>query len=411
MPSLAFHHKSRRSYASGQIDSSGLLSAQRIPSVLASHTVARRSECEIASESSSEKYRSQDEFDILIRKNVMVSLCASVRDELHTFLGTIVDEFVIPMWTSVSCTSISRKCILPQVCAFPVSRVPASWSESKTGEFLLCKTFSGNWTLVSTSHLSGANINIIVPPRLQTLIGALNCFQASSRTTVLFDEGSREVYASEIEMIRDVLIIYKLDDETASFKLHKSVVALPPGAVHVHGVHNSKLIFTVACSIYVEDLRGRERRRIIPEAIASSSHKDRIPVSVQGVVPCITRFGNILYISEGSVWSSKVAIPHEKRCILRDETVRYVASACDFDSMRCVLVGFGNSPNETVLYLTVLDMYGEFVVSTVSCNTAQYMSIISVAINPVSSDVIILGRCNQAAQHGSISYTLPAVHN
>lgn len=369
--------------------------------------------CEIVSHTSSSSNSTDGPVipDILLRKQLMVQLSASLVPELDHFINIILDEFVSPMWTTVSCTSVSQTTILTQVCAFPVAFVPRSWSNSVLGDFLVCRLFSGNWTLVNTCHLFGETIHVSIPARLQVLLVALNAFDSRSNITLIFEPESGVAFLSEIQFNQDIMFVYTFDEETCSFKLHKTICSIPPGAVHVQGMHKGKLIFTVGCSIVIEDILGSASVKTIPDALLAGIRELQAPVSVQGVVPFVTPAGRILYLSDGCVLATEVSGLKETKCVLRDPQVTYVALACDFKSMRAVVIGFGRQNRNHIQYITVYDLCAEFVVSTVSCHQPHYSSIISVCINPANSDVTILGRSNQSAQHGAISYTYPSVYN
>ena len=369
--------------------------------------------CEIVSHTSSSSNSADRPVvpDILRRKQLMVQLSVSLVPELDHFISIILDEFVSPMWTTVSCTSVSQTTILTQVCAFPVTFAPRSWSNCVAGDFLVCRLFSGNWTLVNTCHLFGETNHVSIPPRLQVLLVALNAFDSRSNITLIFEPESDVAFLSEIQFNQDVMLVYTFDETTCSFKVHKTICALPPGAVHVQGMHKGKLIFTVGCSIVIEDILGGDCVKTIPDALVPGIRELQAPVSVQGVVPFVTPAGRILYLSDGCVLATGISGLKETKCVLRDPQVDYVALACDFKSMRAVVLGFGRYNRKHIQYITVFDLFAEFVVSTVSCHQPHYSSIISVCINPANSDVTILGRSNQSAQHGAISYTYPSVYN
>ena len=324
-----------------------------------------------------------------------------------SFLPFLLDEFVQPMWREIDVGKRSSPSILPNVSCFPVVAVPLCWSgPASYGGLVLCRSFTGNWTLVDVDHIRQLNVSVRdLPLPLQKLLIYLNNFHSQGSVHVLFDDSTMVCYIIEVNMSKENILMTAYCRENGPSAINE-ISAVPLGAVNVCGVFEGVLFLSVGSVPY--KVQGGIWTKV-GDAISTAVSKKRTPISIQNVVPCVGKRGLVYYLSGGVLMSASKDGSTEQT--FAHENIAYISSSYDSRSQVIVLVGYDTRENVDTQYITLFDLPGSFVISTQAVDHPPQMSLISCAIDPATSDVVIVGRGGDTGRHGAICYSLPAVYN
>ena len=325
---------------------------------------------------------------------------------LSSFLPLVLEDFVQPIWTRVDVARKSQPSILPNVSSFPTVPIPREWSHCphSRANFILCRAFSGSWTLVDVDHVRNGSLPARdIPVSLTQLLVFLNSSHSSGCVSVYFDAGRCCIV--EIDMRRELILVTKFCVDTGPSPAIE-VTSVPPGAVNICGAFQGRLFLSVGCVLYVVH-DGVWRK--VSDQISVPKSARRLPVSIQNIVPCFGADELVYFLSGGILMSSPVmGIARE---VFVHEHTAYVAAAVDVATNVIVLVGYDTRESVDTQYITLFDVLGKFVIAKHSVALPPSMSLVSVCIDPVTTDVVVIGRGTDTGRHGAICYVLPAVYN
>jgi hypothetical protein len=341
----------------------------------------------------------------LIRSRA-IHKCTLVRPGLSSFFPSIMQEFLEPVWSSVSVDARSCPSILPEVCALPPVALSASFSEvSLNGCYFLCRTFSGKWTLVDSCHIKDSSVKIRpVPERICRLLRELNGFQPKGSVHVLLCPSTQSIWITDVDWCRDEIHVYRFTSECA-LRSDTIIKNLPPGAVHVYGITVTKhLILSIGTNIAVISTTNPSDRKFVWNSLIRQP--ENTPVSTQLVVPHLFN-DRVCHLSNGEVWLSALT-SSEKRCIVRKSQIKYVSLSLELKSQTIVAVGYHGHRQ----YLTLIDSNAHFEMSTteITCD-GIVLSIVSAVVDPVNLNTVIIGRSSGRSNMGALCVSFPPEYN
>ena len=345
------------------------------------------------------------------RFDAVMSGVDGVFPEVSTFLPHLIGEYVQPTWQGICVCNRSPVSILPEVCAFPMIPVPVCWlSSNHKASYFLCKTFNGQWTLVDVSLIHDASVvPKAIPKQLRDLVGAVNAFPTRGSSTILFDDTTNDAYLVEMDWCNDKVFAYRFGPKASALVLVNQISSLPPGAINAYGISRGKMILSVGLDIHTIRMDAEHERSVISTAFSTPSSAVKCPISTQVVVPTIGLDDQVLYLCEGALWMA-LSDGSERNRIHHDERVRYVSVCSDTRTNTLLLVGYDNHSPRTQ-YVTLFDTLSRFVVSKTEVRDAPPLSIVSVGIDPITSNAIIVGRCTATARHGAVSQSFTPLYN
>ena len=343
----------------------------------------------------------------------------------HLFESFFVslNDLLQPAWTGLCTSRTSRISVLPSVGAVATAMVPGSWAKSENPEgFIVCRDFSGKWTMVNTEWIKDVKVSPDSGPcKLLTFINKVNVSITRHTSFLVFDE--RGVgFVLEHDFINDKLFVYAYNPDDDSLVSLASISDLPPGAVNIHHIRNMRVVLSTGCCYHEYDLLdigsgGKSIPAITTNATnhagdvsggggttfssscaASAASSQLLPVSTQLIVPLPQ--GGYVYLSRGSVWWT--GADESSRCLINNTEcgIHYVAVTSGENTI--LLFGYDNISK----YITMIDQNGLFVISTKKIELNLPLSIVSVHIDPISLDTIILGRSG-CINGGSIVLSIP----
>jgi len=331
-----------------------------------------------------------------------------------------LDEFLQPVWTGVCTSRTSRISVLPSVGAVATAMVPRSWANANHPEgFIVCRDFSGKWTLVNSEWIKDVKVSSdSAPCTLLNFISKVNVSITRHTSFLVFDENGTG-YVLEHDFINDKLFVYSYDPIKDQLISLASISDLPPGAVNIHHIRNMRVVLSTGCQYHEYDLLNASRRSI-PGITTGANGTDSVggsssfhssiqllPVSTQLVVPLISGNG-FVFISRGSVWIT-TSVQNEKiisKCVIDSSHsgIHYVSATSTDNTI--LLLGYDINDNNSK-YITMMDQtHGLFIISTKKIELNLPLSIVSVHIDPISLDTIILGRSG-CINGGSIVLSIP----
>ena len=320
--------------------------------------------------------------------------------ELEYILPGLLARYTKPVWCEVNGAVSSCMGLLPGISPFPLTHASVSWLCGGKSGFMVCRTLVGKWIIVDAKTLLCAQENEQCSNMLSKLVSTINCFPSRGSGTVCFDE--TRAYFVEADFCEDKLFVYCYDQSSQSLKHVCSIQSLPPGAVHVYGVHECRLIYSVGADIHIADLRetdSADELIIIESALACLQRCEsevKLPVSIQHVAPFVSTKGDVYYLSNGNLWKQSVN-KQSPVCfgqpIFSHPYVSFVSiSVC---VSRGVLALFGADSCGN-FYISLFDFIGQFVLSTKQVmfggTKTCLLSVVAITIDPVSLDVTVIGR-------------------
>jgi len=350
------------------------------------------------------------------RTNVAESYRVSTRvvgSLLYDSFFTLLEEFVQPAWAGLCTSRTSRISVLPSVGAVATAVVPYTWANEGNPEgYIVCRDFSGKWTMVNTEWIKDVKASPdSAPCKLLSFINKVNVSITRHTSFLVFDENGVG-YVLEHDFINDKLFVYSYDADNDRLVSLASISDLPPGAVNIHHIRNMRVVLSTGCCYHEYDILNTDAAggKWIPSIATGSGGEGSclpssqlLPVSTQLVVPLA---GNgYVYLSGGSVWLASIGEMEElsPKCII-DSTecgIHYVSITAGENTI--LLFGYDHTSSK---YITMIDQSGLFVLSTKKIELNLPLSIVSVHIDPISLDTIILGRSG-CINGGSIVLSIP----
>jgi hypothetical protein len=327
---------------------------------------------------------------------------------------TSLDEFVQLAWTGICTSRTSRISVLPSVGAVATAVVPSSWATRGNPEgYIVCRDFSGKWTMVNTEWIKDVKASSdSAPCKLLSFINKVNVSITRHTSFLVFDENGVG-FVLEHDFINDKLFVYSYDADNDRLVSLASISDLPPGAVNIHHIRNMRVVLSTGCCYHEYDIvnAAESGGKSIPSIATGTSggegsclpSSQLLPVSTQLVVPLSSN--GYVYLSRGSVWlastnSDALTLP---KCII-DSTqcgIHYVSVTAGENTI--LLFGYDDTSSK---YITMIDQSGLFVISTKKIELNLPLSIVSVHIDPITLDTIILGRSG-CINGGSIVLSIP----
>ena len=340
-----------------------------------------------------------------------------ISSQLYDTFPVSLEEFLQPVWTGVCTSRTSRISVLPSVGAVATTMVPGSWAHADRPEgYIVCRDFSGKWTMVNTEWIKDVKVSPdSAPCKLLSFINKVNVSITRHTSFLVFDENGTG-FVLEHDFINDKLFVYKYDPENDQLVSVASISDLPPGAVNIHHIRNMRVVLSTGCQYHEYDLLHHDfGRKSIPSIATSGANKSEsgssvlsssqlLPVSTQLVVPLASGY---VFLSRGSVWLSNSETSTSK-CII--DSVRSGIHYVSVISGENTILLFGYDMVENSKYITMMDQTGLFVISTKKIELNLPLSIVSVHIDPISLDTIILGRSG-CINGGSIVLSIPPLYD
>ena len=345
-----------------------------------------------------------------------------ISSRLYGAFASSLAEFLQPVWTGVCTSRTSRISVLPSVGAVATTMVPGSWANSDRPEgYIVCRDFSGKWTMVNTEWIKDVKVSPdSAPCKLLSFINKVNSSITRHTSFLVFDENGTG-FVLEHDFINDKLFVYTYDPHKDQLVSVASISDLPPGAVNIHHIRNMRVVLSTGCHYHEFDLLGSEfgRRSIssISTGSAAAHNGDSgggslisstklLPVSTQLVVPVTSGY---VFISRGSVWIANDSnSPASSKCVI--DTVGSGIHYVSVTSGQNTILLFGYDIEDNSKYITMMDETGLFVISTKKIELNLPLSIVSVHIDPISLDTIILGRSG-CINGGSIVLSIPPLYD
>jgi len=322
------------------------------------------------------------------------------------FLPSILEAFLQPTWYGVSVPKSSRISVLPSVGAVATVIVPRRWLPGDSeNSFLVCRDFNGKWTLVNTEWIKDVKASSDSSPcNLTKFISKVNSSVSRHTSFIVFD--GIHGYVVEHDFINDKLFVYKYDQESERLVCVTTVSDLPPGAVNIHSIRGSTMMISTGSCFHEYDMfdpsGGRWRTLSTHNQPPQSKHTLPLPVSTQQIVPSNSGY---VFLLSGSVYRS---FPQEKLTLLKTPPRVHYVSICNGAGSSIVLLGYERENGDKVV--TLLDQEGTYVISTSIIEFNLPLSIVSIHIDPVSLDTIIIGRSG-SINGGSIVQSIPPLYH
>ena len=339
------------------------------------------------------------------RKRVTLAAICTIFPESASFLPLLIDEYVRPIWQRINSSLKSPTAVLPEVCSFPVTPVPADWfSKDLPGSgFLVGKTYSGSWTIIDSDLVRNPSATCRQTPKpLLDLAVRLNEQSGTSASAVVvFDETEHRIVLLDMDWASDKIVITDLSDVK-----RKEFGEVTPGAISIAGIHDGNLILSTGQDIHVMHPDGKSWT--VTNALTPASSDRRLPLSTQSVAPFIAN-QQIYFLSGGSLWRASKG--GERNPVHRKDNVAYVSILFDRKSNLLVLTGFDTRVGVDIKYVTLYDIPGRFVISTSEIESPFAASIISTAVHPETSELLFVGRSDRFARYGSLCYSVPPLYN
>ena len=346
---------------------------------------------------------------ILLRLEEFGRILQHRNPDIHSYLPSILNQFLQPIWQGVLPNQMSTLSILPEVNAFPITQIRAIRSPQAAGlGFILCKTFSGKWTLVDSSTIKDSSqVSNNVPNELTELLRRLNRLAGlSANATAVYDQRDCRIRVIDLDWCNEKLVIHNISPgEVSATTKEFSIPAC--GAVRIAGIHGDRIILSLGTDVYLLSDGGVWCG--IRDMISQVTGSKRLPVSTQTVAPFIDDDETVYCLRNGELVrgsdSVDTAVVHSKI------NVGYVSLAFDPRTYMFVLIGFDIRENVNTQYITLYDVRGRFEVSTTAIQRDYWPSIFSVTIDPLTSDVLFIEKCEAYSRYGSLSYSIPALYN
>ena len=317
--------------------------------------------------------------------------------DLSDIVPGMLSEFIQPVWHGVSDSVSSFLSLLPGISPFPIVHTSASWLSPIDRGFLVCRNVIGKWVAVDPIHLSKRNTSGRQISKLSNFLAAVNRFPSRGTGSICFD--SETVYYIETDFCSDKIYIYQYNESLECLKVKCTIDSLPPGAIHVYGVHNERLIYSVGSDIYISTLEDLSQI-IISSVLYPPSYSN--VVSVQHVAPFVSDLGHIYYLSRGGLWKQSI-ISNEAECLFNDTNMSSVSISVN-SSKKVMAVLRIDQQKKT--YISLYDYLGGFVLSTTLVSFGAPLSVASISIDPMTQEIVLVGR-SSSARTGSLVRVFP----
>ena len=326
--------------------------------------------------------------------------------EMCPFMPKMLREYLQPTWQGIEIDKISPMSLLPDVCTSGFAPVPRLFTESDGLEssFFICRTTSGKWTLFDSDAIRDPSRGCRTPPtRVSSLVQRLNALaNVSAAACLVFDEGETVPRLVDFDFVREVVIIH--DIEVRGVPVEHVLQA--QGAVKIAGMYQGSLLMSVGNDIHI--LRPSGAWSTLSNAISSHTITKRIPVSIQSLANVIDQSGNLFVLRQGALMcfseSNSGTVAHNPGNIC------YVSLTYDPASDVMVLLGFDTREGNNTRYITLFDVKGKFAISTTAIADTENCSIVSIGVDPITSDIFILEKTSAFARLGVVCYSIPALY-
>jgi hypothetical protein len=327
--------------------------------------------------------------------------------EMSEYLPLILESFLQPTWFGVGVSRASRISVLPNVGAVAAVIVPRRWlTEDMKSSFIVCRDFGGKWTIVNTEWIkdvkadSGGDYS---PCGLTRFINKVNAWISRHTSFILFDEARG--YVIEHDFINDQLFVYSYDEYTDILEPVTSISNLPAGAVNIHSIRNHTMVVSTGSVFHSYDLSEKSDDGWTRLSSASlDSNTVKLPVSTQQMVHCGD--GGFVYLSSGSI--HRFAGRDAGKISDRDSSqIHHVAICGGNDSI--LAFGYSLEP-PSMPYMTLISSSTYTIISQTQIQLSLPLSIVSIHIDPVNLDTIILGRSG-CINGGSIVQSIPPLYH
>jgi hypothetical protein len=344
----------------------------------------------------------------MLRLEAFDHILLETKPNIHSYLSIMLNRFLEPMWQGVLPNRMSALSILPEVNAFPITPIPVSEPRRAcVHAFILCKTFGGKWTLVDSSTIKDSSqVSRTVPSDLTGLLGRLNRITGlSASATAVYDDRLNMIRVIDLDWCSEKLVLH--DIPAGELTAASTEISMPAcGAVRIAGIHGDRILIAIGVDVLILSPGGIWCA--IKGILSPVECSKRLPISTQTVAPFIDDDGSVYCLRNGQLLrgsATDTAVAHSR------PDVGYVSLCYDQNTHTLVLIGFDSREHISTQYVTLYDVRGRFEVSTTAIPRDSWPSIFSVTIDPITSDVVFIEKCEAYSRYGSICYSIPALYN